>query len=835
MTAQRAIKAALLAGVCLLPFTAGAWADDNFDIGATPAGATAAAPLPPANDVSVGVGGVVGVNNRNEATVPFGRYNGVTDSGPGFVSNLNLNNRDAWDSGGTYFSSGYIHDLDYGFGRLLAPETSAGYAVGQQGQWSLNAFYDAMTYEASQNFTSILTPSGALVPQMQKFFQNNNYFVTGATSFPTSPSTGSPGAPFVETAANASHCPPHTVTTACVASAKTGSLFTGPVVGSGMESSFDVGTRRDLFGAGGKYQLGNWLFTAKVSDEHKEGTLEQTMTTGGSNSGMVAFPMPVNYDTENYNVSAAYNTKLLQAKLSYNFSNFIDHNSTGYQFEGWNFVVINTHQTPSTTPSFNSYEMSGVYSLPPNNQAHTISGEVGYNIDSTTRLNATAVYSLQLQNDPFVAATDNAYITSNPGYSYLLAKNPASLNGAVNTYFANLALTSRPMSALNVKASYTVDAREPMTAAQWIYGDPTDTAAANPNVTGNAGTSLKYREAVPESWVKQTLVLEAGYKVLPDTRVTLNYTLRDAERENAITHHTLDNEGSIKVNQTITNELMASLRYLHADRSASAPDFSLWNTQINSDCGSNLSTATLGCQQVPFYEAARTEDAVEASLMGDPVKDLSTALIAKFTNNDYHNQNALYVDNSVVTSDPSVGINRDYSISVGPNASYKFSKDIETHLYYSFIRTYRSMRALNNGSSVTTAGDWEYSENSTYDIHTAGIGGTWQANEKLKFGADYIFSYGSQAFIQAGSWTASEGTDAAGDPRLTTKSADNQFRIHASYNVTDKCELYLGYQFDSLDMSDWALTGATVGQVLTGDVPAKYNVSTILAAVKYSW
>ena len=42
--------------------------------------------------------------------------------------------------------------------------------------------------------------------------------------------------------------------------------------------------------------------------------------------------------------------------------------------------------------------------------------------------------------------------------------------------------------------------------------------------------------------------------------------------------------------------------------------------------------------------------------------------------------------------------------------------------------------------------------------------------------------------------------------------------------------LYLGYEFDSLDTSDWALVGASLGQILTGDVPAKYNVSRIIAA-----
>jgi hypothetical protein len=148
-----------------------------------------------------------------------------------------------------------------------------------------------------------------------------------------------------------------------------------------------------------------------------------------------------------------------------------------------------------------------------------------------------------------------------------------------------------------------------------------------------------------------------------------------------------------------------------------------------------------------------------------------------------------------------------------------------------------SMRGLNDGvnADITIPGNWQYAENTTCDIQTAGIGGTWQVTEKLKFGGDYIFSYGNQVFIQTGSTSTSEGGGLPATPRLSTGSANDQVRIHASYQLTESFEMYLGYEFDSLDMSDGSLVGATAGQVLTGDLPAKYNVSTFMAAVKYTW
>ncbi|MDE2029251.1 MAG: MtrB/PioB family outer membrane beta-barrel protein, partial [Alphaproteobacteria bacterium] len=490
----------------------------------------------------------------------------------------------------------------------------------------------------------------------------------------------------------------------------------------------------------------------------------------------------------------------------YNFSNFIDNNNGGFAFQGW--TVRNVGGT--------NYLRSGVYALPPSNQAHNFTGEIGYNMTPATRFDGTFVYGLQLQNDPFVAATQNSYVTGDPTMSAQLASNPGSLNGLVQTFFGKAGVSSRPISKLDLHADYTTDVRAPATSSMWIYGNPTD------------NTSLKYREAVPEGWMKQSVELKAGYHVTPSTRVTLGYAFRDNQRSNAITHETQENEGSVKVHTMFTDNLLGSIGYTYNDRTASTPDFSLWNYQINSDCGSSVS-GTLGCQQVPFYEAARTENAVSLNLMDNITHATSANLFVKFADDQYHTDNAVY---SGVTN-PSVGLNHDYNLQIAPSVNYRLSDSIETHVFYSFMRDYRSMRALNNATNPTTPGVGYYSETSVYDIHTAGVGGDWKATDKWKFGADYTVSYGDQRFSQNGSWDTTEaGQTYGGDPSLSAGSMDHVLRLHASYDYTKAMQFYAGYEFDSLDMSDWALTGASVGQILTGDVPARYNVSTILTGLK---
>jgi MtrB/PioB family decaheme-associated outer membrane protein len=827
---QKLSVAALAASVSMLPLFAVAQAQDA---GAPEAAAPQQPMGPLTGEVTVGVGGLTGTNSD------FAKYNGEEHAGVAVLGGWNVRDRDAWDSGGNRYFNFTGDNVNFGFG-TYAPEAAVNLKLGQQGHWGLNATYDAMTYDASDHFTSILTPSGALVPGFLNALAANGAFVSGSSTYPNSaPITGTTY--FYGTTYNPSGSSPNgTGIRSSGGSHAVGGANSALIFGPQNEQTFQIGTRRDKAAIDGSYQLGSWLIKAGITHEHKEGTLEEAMTTGGSNTGMVAFPMPINYDTDNYSVSAAYNTRRFQAAFSYEFSNFIDHNSAGYQFEGWNFTNV---YDPSTS-KYTSYELSGVYSLPPNNQAHNFTAQLAYNVDPTTRLNATFVWGLQLQNDPLVAPTLNQYTLNVGGvagpthnaYSIPAANfslNPGSLGGVVQTFFGNATATSRAIPKLDLKASYTIDVRDPQTPSYWIMG-----------VSGDAATNqqgVKYREAVPESWTKQKAVLSAGYHVLPQTQVTASYTFQDDQRANAITHHAQDNQESIKVQSALWEDTTGWLSYSHSDRSASAPDYTLWTTWMASDCSSNTATAVfapgsplttmtpglsnLGCQQIPFYEAARTQDMVNGMFTGTFGEKTSLSIYGKYTNNTYHDPAVNY---KAATGLPAVGVNNDYSITVGPDLTYQVAKDFDVHLFYTFLRTYRAMRALNSNGS-TTLGD-EYTEATTYDIHTAGISATRRFSPKLKVGIDYVFSYGALGFAQAGTWD----TGYQGDPQLNERSTDNTLKLHAVYDYSANLSVYLSYRYDSLDMSDWSkVTNAY--QVLTGDVPPQYNVSTVIAALKFKF
>ena len=613
-----------------------------------------------------------------------------------------------------------------------------------------------MTYTQSDGFTTILDKNGNLSAGYQSALAGANMYFTNT---PTNPST-------LFGAFNAST---HLATA-------------NPITTYGLsnELTMDTGTQRQKGAVEGDYRIGSWLLSSSVSHEHKEGTIENTMTTGGNNAGMVSFPMPVDYNTDVFTAAAAYESDNMQAKLSYRVSSFSEGDPGGYQFEGWNFAAYNN----TTAKTYTSYPKSGDYATPPSNIAQDFRGEIGYNFDTTTRVMATAAYGLQIQNAPFVPATELGYITTNPAGASLaaqLATNPGSLNGSVQTFFGNVVFTSAPLPKLNIKATYSVDARTPDTKSMAIYGDPTDT------------TALKFRQAVPESWVKQKLSLEVGYHILPETKVTASYQFQNDQRTNTITRLAQDSQASLGVHSMLTDTITGSIDYLHAVRSASAPNFNFWLTEIQADCGSTITA--LGCQQVPFYEAARVENTVNGRASATLSEAASLSVFGKYDTNNYHVPAESYSG----ILNPSTGLQHMSNIQAGPDLNYQISPIADVHFYYTFLRYTRDQRNL-NGNNLPGGNNY-YSVDSRYDIHSTGIGGTWHVRDNLKLVGDYLLSYGGETFVQTGSWD----TGFPGDPLLNTRSVNNQVKLHLDYAYSATSEYYLGYEFE---LSGYSRLGA---------------------------
>ena len=92
---------------------------------------------------------------------------------------------------------------------------------------------------------------------------------------------------------------------------RTSAFYTGPALAAtGAMLPVQTGTRRDIIGGDFKYIFGDWTFTGAFRHEHKEGSMEESFDGPW---GGTAFALPIDYDTDRYDASAAYNTRLYQA------------------------------------------------------------------------------------------------------------------------------------------------------------------------------------------------------------------------------------------------------------------------------------------------------------------------------------------------------------------------------------------------------------------------------------------------------------------------------------------------------------------------------------------
>ena len=740
MNIRNSLRITLLSGVCLLPLAAyAADADDSSGFDVTEGAAAQGASQPSAGnpgeqeiyDNSVDIG----LREQSKASAAFGRYNGSYNGGVDAVGDFRFQKREDWKSGDTYYYDLKGRDLSFGARDNfdIAPNSSVDLRVGNQGIWGVTMGWSASTYTQSDNFHTL--------------FDKNGHTVAGFAP-----------AKYSMTSADA---------------------------GLAYQVVDSVGTRRDKGTLGINYVFGDWTVTGGYSHEHKEGTIEQSLTNAGSNGGFAYFPMPINYDTDRFDIAAAFNTAKLQTKFTYTFSNFQDNNAGGFTYSPY---------LAATTGS-----VSGIYSQAPNSIAHTFGTQVGYNIDDVTRLNANLSYGLQLQNDTMDQPTLNVY---DPTSSYIL---PKSLNGFVQNIFGNVAVISHPTHEFDYKVAYTLDQRQVNTGENSVWAN---------SYADKYSTTITERLSFPESWTKQTAMVEAGYKILPSTKVTAGYTYTNFNRTEALVRDSKDNDLSLKIRTTFTPDVIGSVNYDHSVRSASAPNFNIWQFWNSSDCQSSTMYYSK-CQAIPTYEEARTRDQVSGRLTWNVNHDVNVGLVSKYAADNYPYK--VY------------GVGRDDKISAGPDLTYRVTDDADAHFFYTYQHIYRALVDAGTNTSTTDNNNSAYGN----DTSTAGVSGSWKVSHSLKLKSEYVFSYGAESVNQSGIWAASSGL--IGDnslPQVT--SMLNSFKLNGEYEYMPGVSIFLGYSFDRLIISDWQIFGAT-NESIPNDGNPSYNIHTVTGRVAFKW
>ena len=720
---------------------------------------------PPTYTNEISVGGAY-VSDRSAR---FGRYTGLSDQGPYAVGSFLLRGRDEWNSGGTRY-------WDFEGANLGLDSRSISGAYGDQGLWGAKFSYDGIPYFSSHSFQSIYDDS-------------HSGSLNGAP-----PSN----APWFNSASLA-----------------------------GFLSERDVETQRDSFAGKAFYQgIPDWTFTGMVRHEHKDGTIEQSMIFGtGKNAviqgvtptaasgDIVAFRQPIDYETNQYDLTALYSGKRLQAQITYTYSQF-DDNLNSYN-------AIDPFQSPDTTGAHNGNSLGPVgtfiqsaYSLPPSNSAHQIKGQLGYTIAPETRLYANFTYGLMLQNDSYPADTYNTFII-NKG----LINHQDSLNGAVQDFFGNLTFTTRPLDDLDVRLSYTIDNHDNLTDPQRVqsfYVDSFRTYADEIGVGAAAGVpNFIYSTDV------QTANAQAGYRILPQTKLTVGYTFKDTTRKASDVDHNQEHTFSGRVNSYLFCGMNGMVSIDHSIRAVDS------YTEINPWTFLGFAADQNRRGQMSFHEAARIRDDLKGRLSLPQWDQVQVDLTGRVVRENYPRSWFGLID--------------DYSILAGPDISYMPTKDITASFYYTYQTIFRDLRGGYTTAAPAQPEIWR--ERTNDDLHTVGIRGDWQATDKLKIGSGFNMSYGNVSYLVEDQLSANQVPTLGNQNYVIQPLPDlvanlYSFNLTGEYQVVPQASIWAGYTFERFSINDFGLNASANplqygNAFLSGENSPSYGIHMVSTGVRY--
>ncbi|HTP83754.1 MAG TPA: MtrB/PioB family outer membrane beta-barrel protein, partial [Alphaproteobacteria bacterium] len=244
------LKSLLMASVCVVPFAADAADDPDPSAAQAPGGTSSQKPVVYGNGIEAGIMGQTGSSAR------FGKYTGMTGSGPYGIGNLQYSYRGASPDDPL---NTFAYDVTGS--NLGLDSRSWDMRVRDQGKWDLRFTYDGIPYNDTDHFQSAYNKDGSL----------RNGITAGSLVAPAiSANTFAGSAGFFKNAGS-------TTTTAYFDSR--GETLTRQL------TSQDIGTQRDTFSLVGKYDIGwGWSFNGNLKHDHKEGTKQSSFLVGSNTS-----------------------------------------------------------------------------------------------------------------------------------------------------------------------------------------------------------------------------------------------------------------------------------------------------------------------------------------------------------------------------------------------------------------------------------------------------------------------------------------------------------------------------------------------------------------------
>ncbi len=436
----------------------------------------------------------------------------------------------------------------------------------------------------------------------------------------------------------------------------------------------DLETKRRTVDLGAAFTRAvHWEFAVAFRHEEKTGTLG----TAGSfvfNSSQLG--MPVQYDTNQMTVSAAYSRSRLQVRFAYYGSIFKNDD------EALTWANPYVPLVPGATV--------GLRALAPSNEFHQLVVSAGYEFNKNTHATADIAFGRMTQDDAFLPYTINASLTTQP-----LPRS--SLDGRVDTMTGNLKITSALTDKLRFNAAFTYDDRNNQTPQAIYDGITTDVMPAVP------------RTNLPYSSTHTLARVDGGYALTRSLRIDAGCDFDEYERDLQEVNRTHEDTCWGKATARANDRMDIMLKGSHALRTIS----------------NYTAVAEIVSPENPLMRkynmADRDRDLVELRVDVALSERISLGLESNLSWDNY--------GKSVI------GLLDSRSGAVAADAAFTLSENTTASCYLSHEQI-ESTQA--NAEFIPGAPLWFASNKDTIETAEAGI--RHRASEKLDIGADYTYS-----------------------------------------------------------------------------------------------
>jgi MtrB/PioB family decaheme-associated outer membrane protein len=481
-------------------------------------------------------------------------------------------------------------------------------------------------------------------------------------------------------------------------------------------------------------------------------TEEKTGTRNWSMSGNSFAPEPIDSTTRQLEAALSWTTEKYQLRGGYNGS-WYGNDVTG---------KMASLSTPTGTTTF---------PLPPDNQAHQLFLNGGYNFTKDTRGSFKLEYARATQNDSFAAIPGATIPVGSPGH----------LDGEVVTKLLQLGLNSRITKDFSLNANLRYHDKDDNTPTNIIFHTPSPgpTTHSHPHFDQSVRTLSGKVEGAYRFANVYTLVGSIEEK--RQKRDMDQTRLGTGEIRMALPGNLDETTTRLELRRSLTNTVNGSLSWVHAKRDGS-------------DFGGPQMAPTAVMQQLnPFNVADRKRDKIRAVVEWMPIEPVSVQFVVEDGRDKYSGLNPLGLEK---------GNTRLYSL----DASWTVSDKLSFNAWYSYDQN-KAKQTMRHGNTMAETRRWDMKDSAD----SLGLGIKWEATPKLHtgFNLEWTKSLGQ---YDVAAWADATGLPVAITPAgggdLPSDITDKHLRVSlfAMYAISKSSDIRFDVIYDKWKTNDWTWT-----------------------------